>query len=53
MQHLQYGILYHMNTRPAFRLLLAGAGARLALAALIILALWVGFFWATGRPGAL
>ena len=31
-------------------LLLAGAGPRLAAVAVIILALWAGFFWATGLP---
>ncbi len=35
------------------RLLLVGAGARLAGAALIVAALWAGFFWATSTPGAL
>lgn len=29
-------------------LLLLGAGPRLAVAAVIALALWAGFFWATG-----
>lgn len=29
-------------------LLLLGAGPRLAVAGVIVLALWVGFFWATG-----
>lgn len=31
-------------------LLLTGAGPRLAIAAVIILFLWAGFFWATGLP---
>ncbi len=35
------------------RLLLLGAGPRLAGAALIVAALWAGFFWATSTPGAL
>jgi len=35
------------------RLLLLGAGPRLAGAALIMAALWAGFFWATSTPGAL
>ena len=34
-------------------LLLAGAGHRLALAAVIVLVLWLGFLWATAQPGAL
>ncbi|MEL6915351.1 MAG: hypothetical protein AAFP13_12705 [Pseudomonadota bacterium] len=34
-------------------LLLAGAGARLVVAAGIVLLLWLGFFWATGTPGSL
>jgi len=34
-------------------LLLLGAWARLAAAALIVAALWGGFFWATARPGGL
>ncbi|MEM9707555.1 MAG: hypothetical protein AAF871_02095 [Pseudomonadota bacterium] len=43
-----------MKTRGrAIGLLLAGAGPRLAGAALIVAALWVGFFWATATPGAL
>lgn len=35
------------------RLLLLGAGPRLIGAALIVAALWAGFFWATSAPGAL
>lgn len=35
------------------RLLLVGAPPRLAMAALVVAALWVGFFWATATPGAL
>ena len=38
---------------PMLRLLLLGAGLRLAAAALIVAVLWAGFFWATGTPGAL
>lgn len=38
---------------PALRLLLLGAVSRLAGAALIVAALWAGFFWATSTPGAL
>lgn len=33
-----------------FGLLLAGAGQRLVVVAVIALALWAGFFWATGLP---
>jgi len=40
--------------RPAMlRLLLIGAGARLAGAALVVAGLWAGFFWATATPGGL
>ncbi len=39
--------------RAMVRLLLLGAGPRLAGAALIVAALWAGFFWATSTPGAL
>ena len=43
-----------MNERPPmFRLLLLGAGPRLAGAALVVVLLWAGFFWATSTPGAL
>lgn len=35
------------------RLLLVGAGPRLAVAVLIVLLLWAGFFWATATPGGL
>ena len=38
---------------PWFRLLLIGAVPRLAGAALIVAALWAGFFWATSTPGGL
>jgi hypothetical protein len=34
------------------RLLLTGAGPRLAGAAVIVLLLWAGFFWAITPPGA-
>ena len=34
------------------RLLLLGAGPLLVVAALVVAALWVGFFWATSTPGA-
>lgn len=34
-------------------LLVQGAGSRLVLAMLIIMALWAGFFWAIGSPGSL
>ena len=36
---------------PWFRLLAAGAVARLAGATLVLAALWAGFFWATSAPG--
>ncbi|MGI9504476.1 MAG: hypothetical protein ACR2RE_15630 [Geminicoccaceae bacterium] len=39
--------------RAMVRLLLLGAGPRLAGAALIVAVLWAGFFWATSTPGAL
>ena len=38
--------------RPALRLLLLGAGPRLAGAAVIVALLWLGFVWATSSPGA-
>jgi hypothetical protein len=34
-------------------LLMLGAIPRLAVAAIVVLLLWVGFFWATATPGAL
>jgi len=34
------------------RLLLLGAGPRLAGAAAVVALLWLGFFWATSTPGA-
>ena len=37
----------------SLRLLLIGAGPRLAGAALIVAALWAGFLWATATPGGL
>ena len=37
---------------PSLRLLPLGAGARLAGVALIVAALWGGFFWATSSPGS-
>ena len=39
--------------RATLRLLLLGAGLRLAGALLIVAALWAAFFWATSPPGAL
>ena len=36
---------------PWFRLLAVGATVRLAGAALVLAALWAGFFWATSTPG--
>lgn len=42
-----------MNSNvSSLRLLLVGAGPRLIIAALVIAALWLGFFWATATPGA-
>lgn len=42
-----------MSARPSIpRLLLAGAGPRLAVAVLVAGLLWAGFFWATATPGA-
>ena len=38
---------------PPLRLLPLGAGPRLVGAALIVAALWAGFFWATSTQGAL
>ncbi len=35
------------------RLLLLGAGPRLAGAALVVALLWAAFLWATATPGAL
>ena len=40
------------SLRPALRLLLLGAGPRLAGAAIIVALLWLGFVWATSSPGA-
>lgn len=37
---------------PTLRLLLTGIWPRLAIAALILCALWLGFFWAITPPGA-
>ena len=39
--------------RSMVRLLLLGAGPRLAGAALIAALLWAGFVWATSTPGSL
>lgn len=38
------------NLDPGIGLLLAGAGRRLMVVAIIIAALWACFFWATGLP---
>lgn len=38
--------------RVAGRVLLVGVGPRLAVAALLIMALWAAFFWATSTPGS-
>ncbi len=35
------------------RLLLLGSGPRLAVAALVVALLWLGYFWATATPGGL
>ena len=40
-----------MAGRPTLRLLLLGAGPRLAGAAAIVALLWLGFAWATSTPG--
>lgn len=37
----------------AGRVLFAGVGPRLAVAALLVVALWAAFFWATSTPGSL
>jgi len=34
--------------QPMARLLLLGVGPRMAASAMIVAALWIGFFWATG-----
>lgn len=34
-------------------LIMLGAGQRIAIAAVLIAALWALFFWATSSPGAL
>lgn len=42
-----------MSVRPSMiHLLLLGAGPRLLGAAVVVAALWAGFFWATSTPGA-
>ncbi|MEM6634489.1 MAG: hypothetical protein AAF667_01240 [Pseudomonadota bacterium] len=41
------------DKRAAFRLILIGAGPRVAVGLLIIGLLWLGFFWATANPGPL
>lgn len=35
------------------RLLVLGVAPRLAVAALLVAMIWLGFFWATATPGAL
>jgi len=37
----------------AGRALLVGVGPRLAVVALLVMALWAAFFWATSTPGNL
>ena len=37
----------------ADRVLLVGVGPRLAVAVLLVMALWAAFFWATSTPGSL
>jgi len=39
--------------RVAGGALLEGVGPRLAVAALLVMALWAAFFWATSTPGNL
>ena len=39
--------------RTAKRLLLIGAGPRVAGAMVIIVFLWLGYLWATATPGSL
>ncbi len=39
--------------RGMLRLLLVGAGPRIAGAALVVALIWAGFFWATSSPGPL
>jgi hypothetical protein len=39
------------STQNTWRLLLVGAGPRLAVAGVIVIALWLGFLWATTLPG--
>ncbi|MEO0386256.1 MAG: hypothetical protein AAF281_01825 [Pseudomonadota bacterium] len=41
-----------MQRRTALRLLMMGAAARLAGAALVVALLWAAFFWAVAPPGA-
>jgi hypothetical protein len=41
-----------IDGQSPLRLLLLGAGIRLAGAALVVALLWLGFFWATSTPGA-
>ncbi len=41
------------DPKMALRLILTGAGPRLAIGAVIVALLWLGFFWATATPGAL
>lgn len=40
------------ETKGIRQLLLVGAGLRVAVAMVIVLTLWLGFFWATGNLGA-
>ena len=40
-----------MNRRQNIGLIMIGAGRRIAIAALIALALWAGFFWAISPVG--
>lgn len=40
-------------SNKAIRLLLLGAGPRLAGAAVFVALLWAAFFWATSTPGGL
>ena len=42
-----------IKDRAMLRLLLVGAGPRIAAALIVVALLWAGFFWATSSPGGL
>ena len=42
-----------MARRAKLRMLLVGAAPRMVGAAVVVAALWAGFFWASSTPGAL